>query len=582
MALSRKKKAWLILTGSLLLIFIILVLIANRIVSNIADEQARKFIDGLENDEYTIDFEKVRVNLFSGAINVYDLEVIPNSLAMEKVKRSRLAKPLLQLRIPRIRVGEVPFMGIVRGNDPEIGSIFIHDAEVIVHAPVSLFSEGRENPEGHDDLFSGNLGESIKEAGLRKLTLELALFRYIDESCAKVELESMGTELKVDEIRIISGNPDALEVSDIQLQTEFYQMDLPGGFYSISAGPFSASYSEQQISIDSFRLIPAYTQDEFGRKFGKQTDRFDILAGSITVEGIVFDSLLKKHLIAETIEISNTEADIYRDKRVPRDMNIFPKLPQTAIAELKIPVYIQEVHLLNAGIRYQEMVAWAPRPGQVYFENTDLLIGGICNYPDSIQKGQVIHAQGHTMIMGKAAGTFYFYLPVGNHKEYFTYHGQVSSFTANLLDPMISPLANMQAKEGNVNGINFYAMAMSDTAVGRVEMLYNDLRLDVNKKKRDDADKLEENKFISFIARTILHKENPRPGKEPRIGLMYFVRDPNKGFFNFIWKNLQHGLLASIAPLPKHHAKDMSWSAFKAQWRKTLLLDYEQKQQENK
>ncbi len=582
MAFSRKQKIWTILAGSLILIFLILVLIGNRIVSNIAEDQARKYIDKLDKEEYHIRFDKVRVNLFSGAINIYGIEVIPDTLALEKVRRSRLAKPLIELRIPRIRAGDVPFMGIVRDEVSEIGSISIRDAEVIIHAPFSMYKGTEHEPGEHENLFSGEMGESMEKAGLRELSLELALFRYIDESCGKVEAESRNAELNAEELRFIPGHTDALEVDDIRLEMDHCQMDLPGGFYRVSTGPLHASYSEQSISIDSFRLIPSYPKGEFGRKFGKQTDRFELHSGNIRLSGIVYDSLANNHLIVSSVEISNTQADIYRDKRIPRDMSIFPKLPQTALAELKMPVYIEEVKFLNAAIDYQEMTKDAPRPGHVLFEKTDLLIGGICNYPDSILKGQAIHARANTMIMGRAGATVYFYLPVGNQKEFFTYHGKISPFEGDLLDPMTMPLADIKAKEGRVNGISFYAMAMSDTAVGRIEFLYQDFKLDIRKKDKNDPGKTEENKFMSFIARTVLHKNNPKPGKDPRIGLMQFVRDPNKGFFNFIWKNIQNGLIVTLVPMPKYHAKDMNWEEFKAQWRKVLLQDYQNLQLENK
>ena len=143
----------------------------------------------------------------------------------------------------------------------------------------------------------------------------------------------------------------------------------------------------------------------------------------------------------------------------------------------------------------------------------------------------------------------YFYLPVGNHAEYFTFHGSTAPFPATNLNPLLAPLAFVEATNGTINSTRFYAMAMNDTTVGRLEFKYQDLNVAVLKKSQENKGSEHENKFLSFLARTAIHKNNPHAKKPVRIARMSFTRDRNKGFFNYVWKTIQNGLITTLTPV---------------------------------
>ncbi|MBE9484961.1 MAG: hypothetical protein IMY74_08945, partial [Bacteroidetes bacterium] len=168
---------------------------------------------------------------------------------------------------------------------------------------------------------------------------------------------------------------------------------------------------------------------------------------------------------------------------------------------------------------------------------------------------------------------FHFYLPIGNPKEYFTFYGSGDSFPATNLNPMMEPMAFVETTGGTVNSVNYYGVACCDTAIGRIEFKYQNLAVSVVKKQKEGESAIAENKFLSFMAKTVMHKNNPNKGKPVRIAKMLFVRDPNKGFFNYVWKTIQDGLIYSLAPGKKHLASYMSWPDFKARWEQNLWKD---------
>jgi len=579
MALSRKRKIWLIIISSILTVLIILLLLANSILSNKADSIMREEISKIDTTDYVIDFDKVRVNIFTMSVRIYGISVKPTELALENIKHDLLAKPVFEINLDRIRVSSVSVLKAIKGKEFDIGGISLRDPDITIYGPEKMFQSNKEKQSEKSNFSSDTLSEQEDmKASLNSFRIENAHVRYVDLSNDKTLMETRGLNITLSDLRLHYPLSDtlfqSLEVEDIDISYQSVYMELPGHFYSLKTGPLHISYKDQEVSLDSLMLIPAYPKGKFSKAFGKQTDRFEVSAENIFIGGIVFDSLMNKKLIAEEIRLNSPRADICRDKRVARDMRIFPKLFQTSIAQLPIKVFVKSVNASSAYVNYQEIVEGSDQSGSVVLDQLDLNIKGLCNFPDSIKKGQALDVEAKAMLMGKSPIHVYLNLPIGNHAEYFTFHGQADAFPASNLNPLIQPLALIEAKGGTVNGVNFYAMAMDDTTAGRIEFKYSDLEVTVLKKKKDDEGIVKENKFFSFAAKTAMHKNNPNEGKEVRIAKMTFVRDPNKGFFNYVWKTLQHWIINTIVPGKKHIASDESWPEFKTNWRKTLMNDW--------
>jgi len=583
MALSRTKKRWLIITGSIILVLVILIIFANNILSRKADTILREKLSEIDTTSYLIDYDKVRVNIFSRSVKVFNVTVTPTKAALENVKRSRLAKPVFEVKLHRLNISSVSIMKAIKGNGVDVGEITLDEPDITVYGPGELFNGKHEGSSGKSIFSSDTIMETlVKEASLNYFEIENAHIRYINLGDDKTVLETKGLDLSVDDLWLHHPDGDTLshvlEVDDIQISLKSHSMELPGNFYSLLTGPLEIKYKDREISLDSLKLIPAYPIGKFSKAFGKQTDRFDVSATNIFISGIVFDSLMNKKLIAEQIKLSSPRADICRDKRVARDMSIFPKLFQTAVAQLPIKVYIKSVTASEAYVKYQEIVEGSEIPGSVVLDQLNLNIEGVCNYADSIKKGQAILVDAKAQLMSKSPIQVNLYLPIGNHVEYFTFHGNAGPFPATNLNPLIQHLAFVEATGGTVNGLKFYGMAMNDTTAGRLEFKYTDLGVGILKKKKEAEGITKENKFFSFVAKTAMHKNNPHKDKDIRIAKMTFVRDRNKGFFNYIWKTIQNGLIVTLTPGKKRLAHDMSWSDFQSKWRKTLLVDWDELQ----
>jgi len=106
-----------------------------------------------------------------------------------------------------------------------------------------------------------------------------------------------------------------------------------------------------------------------------------------------------------------------------------------------------------------------------------------------------------------------------------------------------------------------------------MEFLYKDLKVVVIKKQKDSHGEIKDARFLSAMAGAVIIKNNPIKDKPARICKMFFVRDPNKGFFNYIWKAVQSGLVHTLISGKKQQLHDMRWPEFESKWKQTLAQD---------
>jgi hypothetical protein len=446
MTLSKARKKWLIICGSVLLILIILLIILNSILSNKADHLLRKQLSSIDTTSYHIDFGNVRVNVFTLTVNVYDISVKPADSALQVLRNNPLAPPLFQISVPKLKIGGISIMKAIKGEGIEVGKIILMDPDIKVYSAHGLFPE-KKSSSGNKSIFSSDstVESPVKEASLGTFEIRNAHIQAIDLSKDKMVMETRELNILVDDLWLHHPQGDTLshvvDISDCRISLASHQMYLPGNLYNVKTGPLEISYMDKEIRLDSIQLIPAYSEKQFGKIVGKQTDRFDLKIDQLLISGLEFDSLINKKLIIENINITRLHADIYRDKGIPRDMKHFPKLYQTSVADIPIYVKIGKINVVASYVRYQEMMPGGTVPGRIMFDQLELSIEGVSNDATLIREGLAIKVDGQGLLMGKTMAKLQLDLPVGDPMERFTFYGSTEAFAVNDINPItMTPL----------------------------------------------------------------------------------------------------------------------------------------------
>jgi len=102
--------------------------------------------------------------------------------------------------------------------------------------------------------------------------------------------------------------------------------------------------------------------------------------------------------------------------------------------------------------------------------------------------------------------------------------------------------------------MDFSFSADNTKATGKTTVLYQDLFLAVKNKHTDDTTAFVE-RLISIVANIKVMDSNPILGKEIRVGVIDYQRDPERFLFNYCFKSIMTGIKSSLDRNPGRRQK---------------------------
>lgn len=126
---------------------------------------------------------------------------------------------------------------------------------------------------------------------------------------------------------------------------------------------------------------------------------------------------------------------------------------------------------------------------------------------------------------------------VQNLQNTFLISGGLSNFnTANLNDFLVPNLRTQTT--GTIDQLYFTISGNDNVATGDIKMSYEDFKFQVLNKERNGIKKV-----LSFIGNLFVNDGSKADENGYRYGNINVERVKNKSFFNYLWINLQDGLL---------------------------------------
>ena len=124
---------------------------------------------------------------------------------------------------------------------------------------------------------------------------------------------------------------------------------------------------------------------------------------------------------------------------------------------------------------------------------------------------------------------------------------EVGNMDGKELNTATKPLGLFEIKNADIKKILLHMNANDNNSNGTVTFYYNELQVDVLKQDEEQQNKLKKRGLISFIANNFVIKQSNTSddnNKDPKH--VSYKRDPEKSFFNLIWKTLFTGLSMTV------------------------------------
>ena len=328
-----------------------------------------------------------------------------------------------------------------------------------------------------------------------------------------------------------------------------YSAQIENNLYRVNFKDLRLSTLNEIIEIDTFTLKPQYNYADFAARAGYQTDRFDLDINKIKLEGMDFqDAIFRQKYSVRKAEINQLSGEAYRDGRYPRIPDYQPPNPIQRLLALPYFIQVDSLLLNNSYFAYKEKGKHTEIPGHIFFDQLNVQVLNVSNNPDFIKFGGNLVLNAQTLLMGKGKLKLDANFPLFEQGKVFKLNAHLSQIEMDDLEPILRPLALIQARSGTIKSVELSVEANDDYAFGNMLMLYNNMKVVVLNKS------MKKGFWGTLMANAIIKTENPSY-LIPRKGPIYFERNKERSLFNYLAEISILGMKTSMGLADRRTAK---------------------------
>jgi hypothetical protein len=372
-------------------------------------------------------------------------------------------------------------------------------------------------------LRGGTVNFSVEDGGKGELKgVDAEGVLNWDSACTECDIYDIINEFHVfiEEVNYLTGN----------------------GLYRISGNDIQADESQSGMEISEIRLERLLDDEELREMLDYRQDYFEADLSGLRLDQVNFDAFRNgRDLISKNLNIENLSLHVTSDHNVPEDPESEPSdMPHKALEKLPFRIVVENLKLENGDFRYSEYASGVDRPGSILFARTSADISEIDNRSDN---PITINAKSFVMEEGLLEVTFL--MQMGQDDLDLNVQGYAEEFDLTLLNEIFMDLEGIVIEDGRLQKLEFEFDMRSDNSKGIVDILYSDLSIDVV--NRDDGEQNLVNVLEGFIAdRIMVRSGSSSASGESREGEISEERDPDSGFFNYLWSSLRSGLFDAV------------------------------------
>lgn len=296
----------------------------------------------------------------------------------------------------------------------------------------------------------------------------------------------------------------------------------------------------KSISIDSFSYKPVLPRDSFISQAPGQVDYMHALLKNIAVSGIDLAALERDGTIAaQHVVVDDPQLHLYRDKQKPFIPGALRPLPVAALQNLPLKLAMDTVTLQNGAVSYTEKSVKTGQEGTVFLTRIDAQLFPVRNFNLDADDSLTLRADGYLMDSAwmrlrlkesymDSLGTFALTL-------------RMRPTTLSFLNPVLMPLASIKLASGYVDTVVMRAVGNEYFSIGTMQLYYDSLKIQFLA-KGSETKKSFLSGLITFAANNfVIRTKNDR-----RTGIVYFLRNRDRGLFNFLIKTALSGIASSV------------------------------------
>ncbi|PLW96208.1 MAG: hypothetical protein C0591_09290 [Marinilabiliales bacterium] len=553
MKLNKTQKVAAYIFGGLIALLLIAIISINLIVGNIIESKITNALNKHETKDYHIELRKVNANILTGNINLKDIKIHPDSSFLNRLKEGETEQSVaIELFIPTFRLAGIGLYKAITSKDININKILFKGADlklIIGEKPKRSKEVNTKKEFNIDSIYMKGL-DGISIGKIEFLKSKFEIYDLVKDQVI-IKNTDLKFELRDFYLKELEGNNDyfSLHLENLECELLKEEFAVPGGNYYLNFDRFYFDLFDSILEIDNLTFKPTYKDKyKLAKKLKFTSEIYDISVKKIKISAFDIERMISDGVyLIDSIEIEGINLGILMDKRFPFNEDRKPKLPHQALKHMRIPLYINKIDIKNSKLIYQEKYEGSEELMTAIMGDLNVQVHFATSIKDSIRTRKSMTVNLQANFMEKTPLSVNFDFPLYHKADTFYFSGHLASAKMSEFNKAASPAIGVKFIKGDLKEITFSGSANDKYSKGEMTMLYANLEAEVDNK---DPEK-DKNKFLSWVANTIVHTSNPGSNNKLRTATMEFERVPYKGFGNFVWKTLQSGIVATVTPTGK-------------------------------
>jgi hypothetical protein len=493
---------------------------------------------------YRYTFTDLDINVVSGSVDVRGVSARPTELAYERLNdRKDKLRFLIYFTLDEIKLEGLDIQLFLTTGKISIKSLNIENPGFEYY-----FNTGKKVKQENmplQEIFNKNFQEAVIGSLLIR-NGEITIDNHDNhEDAIRVHNFNMKLEnARMDSITLTQFTP--FEYEDIKIFAGGFKVDASEDF-ELNSGELTFKVGRQSLEIRDFQLNPKYNKESFSAKYDYQKQWMAIKLERLELENIDTERFVNTGFLdISKIILRNPALSLYKNKT--KEEGDFEKkhLPASMLHQVNWSVKADTVIIDNGFVSFDMTSNITRENSRMIFTEIHGSVVNLTNDTASLIEHPTMTIHGNGKVFNKIQSELIMDFDLMNPEDQYHVHGEVGTFEAMELTPVLEPLAGIRLDAGTFDKIDFDFYANDHQSSGHLNAMYSNLNVILL--KEDTAGKKKRG-FISAVANTFMNTNNDPTKGSFRPGIIQAERDQNKGIFNQIWLSVQSGLVSTIAPV---------------------------------
>ncbi len=501
------------------LIFMLLLVVSYFGVHHWAKSRIEGAIKSKIPASWMITYDDLEFNLLAGDIEFKNLSM--------HLQDSSAVHSYFDLRTKELLIKDVSYSELIEENTLKFKRFELDDPSILLKPYARVPDSLRPAPTPHQKL-KVTLGELLIKDGK---------IGYFSKASDTIGTWVSRFDLRMNAIATIDTKGEGM------LPFEFGDFEMELDSLTQPLGAFEKLLIEQvKIGKDSLHFKNLYLATKvdtkaFSKLLDKERDHFNLYIPEMKILHMGIQKESERMTVAlPHLKIQQPSLQVYRDKLLPDDFSTKTFFSEK-FRNLPFTLKLDSLEVVDADIKYTEKDQYTTEGGHIEFLKMNLNAAHLGNgYPE----GTHAKIEGNGLFMNTAPITFHWEFDPLSINDTFTFSAEVDRLPASDINALTANNMNVLF-DGQINRCFFSINGNNYHSRYNFNIKYEDLTVDILNRKKGKSHWLG-----TKLANLLLKKNSKTKMGNIRQHSGDITRIQHKGFFNYLWRNVEDGLIHTL------------------------------------